>query len=267
MKKILLLFCLIQSLNIANAQIINIDRELNSDSILKNWQFQVAASYSSDKQQNNINDLNTSFEVTRFLANKYAIIAAAQVNSTISGRTTIQNEGFLHLRYRDVDSRKLSPEYYMQYQWNGAWGMQSRALYGANLRYKILDRTGFDLFTGIGLFQQYEVWNWNGVNDIALYPNHPDLITDNKLRVNNYLKLAKKIARNLDFAITSIQQFNAISIANNPHFRWYLIGQVNYDINKNFKLSFNWDHVYDFKPLLPINKFYYGYSTTLNLVF
>ena len=132
-----MLFCFLQCIATANAQIINIDREINSDSIVKKWLFQASASYSSDKQKSNINDLSTAIEATHFLPNKFAIIAAAQINSTISDQSAIQNEGFFHIRYRDVDTRKWSPEYYLQYQWNGAWGLQSRALYGANIRYKI----------------------------------------------------------------------------------------------------------------------------------
>lgn len=267
MKKILLLLCLLQSINIANAQIINIDRELNSDSIVKKWLFQASASYSSDKQNGNVNDLSTSVEATRFLPNKFAIIAAAQINSTFSNQSTIQNEGFLHIRYRDADTRKWSPEYFIQYQWNAAWGLASRSLYGANIRYKIFDQAGFDLFTGLGLFQQYEVWNWNGVPNIDLYPNHPNLTTENKFRGNSYVKIAKKLASNIDFTASTIHQFNIFELNKNPHWRWYFLAQVNYDITKNFKISFNWDHVYDFKPIIPINNYYYGYSTTLNLVF
>ena len=109
------------------AQIVNIDRETDGDSakigyILSN------TSISTNKQKNNIWNISSKIEAGRYFKNDYMILGFTRGNFVFSGKNIVQNEGMLHVRYRDVDTRKTSIELFGQYQWNGAWGMVSRKL-------------------------------------------------------------------------------------------------------------------------------------------
>jgi hypothetical protein len=115
------------------AQILNVDREI-LDSMPKNWYGLISGSLSQDKQKFDIQDINLYTESVIKRKNGTGITYVGQVDATVSGKQILQNEGYFQLKHRDLDKRKNSLEYFIQYQWNGAWGMQSRALVGLYLR-------------------------------------------------------------------------------------------------------------------------------------
>jgi len=115
------------------AQILNVDREI-LDSMPKNWYGLISGSLSQDKQKFDIQDISLYTESVIKRKNGTGITYVGQVDATVSGKQILQNEGYFQLKHRDLDKRKSSLEYFLQYQWNGAWGMQSRALVGLNLR-------------------------------------------------------------------------------------------------------------------------------------
>ena len=100
------------------AQVLNVEREANTDSIQKQWDIVSGITFSADRQKKNIVDLNSNFELVRNLKNSYSILGLARNDAVISGKDILQNEGMMHLRYQDLNKRKLSIETNAQYQWN-----------------------------------------------------------------------------------------------------------------------------------------------------
>ncbi len=247
------------------AQILNLDRENVPDSLRKKWAVLGAFNFSSDKQKNNLNDLNVSFEMDRYFSrSKYTISLVAKNDMVYNGKTQIQNEGLFSLRLRDNDSRKLSPEPFIQYQWNGAWGMLSRFIYGANARVKLFDRKGIDGYCGVGAFSENERWNWAMVTDPE-YATKTGDTTRQIFRANVYLKTSFKITKNIDFAGISYLQLPL-----NNHFtayRWSIDANVYYKLNDKFNLFFHWDHIRDAYRLVPVSSYLYSYATGLQIAF
>jgi hypothetical protein len=253
-------FCSLKS------QILNIDREVN-DSMTKKWYGLISGSFTKDKQKVDIQDLSIYTEAVYKLKNGQAITYVGQIDATISGNDLLQNEGFFQCRRRDLDRKKNSIEYYLQHQWNGAWGMISRYLVGFNFRKRILELNGYDLYFGIGTFYQTELWNYNGVADLSKIPVNPSNIKDLQLRTNSYIKGAIKLTPKCDFVCQSYFQTNALSTFTNPSFRWYWSSEIVYNVTNNWMLGFNYDHTFNQNNPVPINKFYYGYTGNLSLKF
>ncbi len=248
------------------SQILNIDREV-TDSMTKNWYGLVSGSFNKDKQKIDIQDLNIYTEsVYKFNYSK-GLAYIGQIDATVSGKNLLQNEGYFQCRLRDLDRRKNSFEYYLQYQWNGAWGMKSRSLGGLNFRKRILELNGYDLYLGLGTFYQREIWNYNGVSDISKIPLNPKEIKDLQLRTNVYLKGAIKLSSKCDFVCQTFFQSNAMSLINDPCYRWYWSSEIIYNMSKNWMIGFNYDHTYNQKNPVPINRFYYGYTGNVSLKF
>lgn len=254
----LLCFCFIW--NKLDAQILNIDREFAADSLRKNWDFCGGINFSSDKQKKNILDLNTSLEFDRFFKNKHVLLGMFKNDLVYSGMSKIQNEGMLHIRYRDNDQRKFSTELYAQYQWNGAWGMEYRYLYGSNLRFKLFDKNKSDFYAGIGLFHENERWNYSGVADDVLAQN-TSKIERQMFRLNTYLKSSFKLSKSVDCSIVSYLQMPVNS--NFKNLRWFLDANVYYRATDKFSFFVHWDHFSDAYRVVPIQTFYYSYSTGL----
>jgi hypothetical protein len=244
----------------ASSQILYLDREKGEDSVRKKINFTGDLTFSSDKQKNNILDLSAQLELDRFYQNKFCLISLFKNDATFLGKKTIQNEGFFHIRYRDQDTRRISAEEYLQYQWNGSWGMEYRILAGANMRNRWIDNSKFDVYTGIGLFQEWERWNWSGLSDNL---NTPDKTPVNKTlcRLNSYAKISAKITENVDLALMSYLQFPVDEYFFKP--RWNFESNVYFRAGKNFSFLIHWDHILDNNRVVPIQSFYYSISTGL----
>ena len=260
-----LLFIGLQA-TVVQAQILNVDREI-LDSMPKNWYGLISGSFSKDKQKFDIQDINLYTESVIKRNNGMGITYVGQVDATISGKQILQNEGYFQLKHRDLDKQKSSLEYFLQYQWNGAWGMQSRALGGLNLRKRLFEANGYDLYFGLGGFVQNEIWNYNGVTDATKIPLNPIDVVDQQLRLNTYLKGAIKLSSNCDLVCQTYVQSDALSLIGNPKIRWYWSSEIVYNLTENWMLGFNYDHTYNQSNPVPIGKYYYGYLMNLSFKF
>ncbi len=248
--------------NTTMAQVVNIDREYTSDSSLKKWELFTALTFSSNKQKKNISDLNSDIEINRNLKNNYVLMSIFRNDAVFNGNNTIQNQGLYHLRLRDRDTRKISTEEYAQYQWNGSWGMIYRYLLGSNIRLRLIEKNGTDLYMGSGLFYETEKWDWSGVKT-ELIPANPRDIKKQTWRSNSYIKYSKKVSEFIDITSISYLQFPL----SGPFFqtRWYQEAKLFVNAGKHFNVLFKYNHTLDAKRVVPIDKFYYSFSTGIQL--
>lgn len=237
----------------AEAQVINVDRELLEDSLLKEWEIVLSGTLSSDKQKSNLLEANINSEIVRNLATKNMVFMVFRNNLTFLGNDRIQNEGMLHFRFRDRDTRKVSPEFFSQYQWNGIWQMQYRLLLGGNIRFRILEKSGVDLYSGTGFFREWEKWGRREMIERSIW------------RWNNYLKLSVKVSSVLDFSSIAYLQFPLSRQFGAP--RWYQEANAYLSLGKRLVMVFHWDHIWDQTTLLPIDPFFYSFSTGVQLNF
>jgi hypothetical protein len=243
------------------AQIMNIDRSLPLDSSGKNTRFVTSLAFSSDKNKGNLIELNINAELDRYFKNNYVLLALVKADATFINKESLQNDGFLHFRYRDNDTRKLSAEAFVQYQWNGAWGMEYRILGGGNLRYKLVEKPHNDLYTGLGIFQEWERWNWSGVKDQPI--NITEKVNRQSLRLNNYWKYSGKINDHIDVSVVNFLQFPFNDQFLQP--RWFIDANMYVKTGKHFSFVFHWDHILDTNPAVPIDHFFYSFSTGIQI--
>jgi hypothetical protein len=242
------------------AQVFNVDREVVPDSSYQSWAFSAGLNIATDKQKNSIFDLSSNAEIDRFFKNNYLLIAAFRNEAVLLGGDAIQNEGLAHIRFRDRDTRKLSWEGYAQYQWNSAWGMDYRIVLGNNLRFKFLEKRKADLYFASGIFQEWEKWNWSGVKPELVSVGAADRLR-NMFRLNEYLKYAIKLNDQVDVSAVSYLQFPLKGRFLQP--RWHFDTNVFLHVGKHLSFNVSWNHVIDNNRLVPIDRFYYSFSTGL----
>jgi hypothetical protein len=253
-------FCLFPA--VLYSQVLNIDREGVENEQKKKWVFFTDLSFSSDKNKDNLLDVSSKIEIANFLKNNYVFVGVLNYDMTMNGTQMLQNEGYMQVKFRDNDKQKISNESYIQYQWNGALGMEYRKLLGSNIRIKILEKTDFDLYTGTGIFYELEQWNFGGVKDIdiSLFPNS---INRNLFRLNHYWKGAYKINENIDISGVSYFQLPINSDATN--LRWFIDLNTNIKMTKNSSFVIHYDHTYDNYRVVPISKYYYSLNLGIQL--
>lgn len=244
------------------AQVLNIDKVSAPSDSAKKWSVavQAGADFSSEKK---VFDWDTKADITRFM-NGHHLLSAIFVNSFIStSGSNLQNTGFVHVRYRDNDTRKFSAEPFTQYQWDNLRGMVNRYLVGSNLRIRIIETKPLDFYAGIGLMYEWEKWNFDGVDSTKLPALHPAFVKSELIKINQYFKIGIKVFKTTDLTFTNYFQARPDKHIVSPRIADFI--QWNIPLSKKFSITFNFESIYDAAPIVPIQHFYYSYLTGVSL--
>lgn len=263
MKHLFLLF-FIGFTTLSQTQVLNIDREIETDTTFRRVRATFSFNFSNDKQRRSLIDFTNSSEVDYFLKNNYLFILLSHTEVSFNGKQTLENNGFFQLRFRDNDSRKIAPDLFTQYQWNGVQGMERRALMGANARMRWLEKKQSDLYTSIGIFYESEKWS-PFLSSYAFQKDSLGIVNRNMFRLNTSAKFAFKIAKNIDFAGTTFVQFPLNSNFITP--RWFLDSNLYFTVNKHLGFTIHYDHNFDTYRPLPVDNYYYSLTTGIQLKF
>jgi hypothetical protein len=237
------------------SQVLNVDRENGQDSTKKKFLASFTGSFSSDKQKNKFIEFSNSTELDYFLKNHYFLVLLNQTDIAYNGKNSIEDNGFVQLRFRDNDTRTIAPDFYTQFQWNGIWGLESRSIAGVNARLNCLEKKKSDLYISAGAFYELERWNTK-LSSYAYKTGTDTFVYREMLRLNMVTKFAFKIGEKIDFAGISYLQFPLNKNFLNP--RWVFDSNLYFEISRNLNFLIHYDFNYDeFRPL-PIDQFYYS---------
>jgi hypothetical protein len=246
------------------SQVLNIDREIDSDTIFRRVRANFNFTFSNDKQKKNLIDFANVSEIDYFLKKKYLFVFLTKTELAFNGLTALENNGFFQLRFRDNDSRKISPDLYVQYQWNGVQGMEHRSLLGINARMRWLEKRKSDLYTGIGVFYEAEKWS-PFLSAYAFATDSLKIVNRNLFRLNLTTKFALKITKDIDFVGATFVQFPLNNQFTSP--RWFFDSNLFFTVNKHLEFTIHYDHNLDTYRPLPIDNYYYSISTGINIKF
>lgn len=245
------------------SQILTIDSELYRDTTSKKkYGASINLAFSTSKQRKNLLDFTSKLELDRYLKNKYSLIFLCRTDATYNGKTVLQNNGYFQFRYRDQDTRKVSIDPALQGQWNGVQGMEYRFLAAMNVRFRWLEKSKSDLYSGVGVFYELEKWN-PLLAGYAFSPGDSTTIIRKLPRLNLTSKFALKVWEGVTLTGMTFVQFPI-----NNHFttpRWVLDTQFLFHVNKHLSITLSYSHNYDLYRPLPIDAYYYATSTGIRL--
>jgi len=246
----------------ANSQILNIDKTDTSDYMRKT---KISATFSTgleiDKQKTTLYDATNTGELM-WQQYKELFILAGSYRFTYNGPDDILNAGYVHLKYRHNYKNKFQPEPFLQYQWDGNRGMVHRFLAGINGRYNLWKGNKFEFNTGIGLMYEDEKWDYRAV-DSAKIPANAHSITNQLGKINSYIRFDWKPNDNNDITFDIFLQTRPDEFRPRvaPSLQW------NIKAGKHIAFSLIFSGLYDVAPVVPIEKFYYSLSNSLQLSF
>ncbi len=253
--KLLIIFFYLIFITGINAQVLNVDRENGQDSTKRRFLASFTCSFSSDKQKNKFIEFSNSTELDYFLKNHYFFVLLNQTDIAYNGKNTIENNGFVQLRFRDNDTRRLAPDAYTQFQWNGIWGLESRSIIGMNARLNCLEKKKSDLYLSAGAFYEMEQWNTR-LSSFAYKTEGVSDVYREMIRLNMVAKFAFKIGKKIDFAGISYLQFPLNTNLLKP--RWVFDSNLYFEFSKHLNFLIHYDFNYDEYRPLPIDSFYYS---------
>ena len=261
MNRFLIYVCLFICYNI-KGQVLNIDRENGQDSVAKRFKCAVNFSFSSDKQKQDLIDFSNTTELDIFTKKDQVFILLGQGEFSFNGTTVLENNGYVQVRFRDNDKRKIYPDIFGQYQWNGIQGMENRSLGGINIRVRFLEKKTSDLYTSLGLFYESEKWN-PFLTGYGFPADSLQIFYRNLVRLNLSAKFALKIAKGIDFSGSTFLQSPLNSHFNQP--RWFFDSNLNFEVSKHIGFIIHYDHNIDTYRPLPIDTYFYNLSVGLQL--
>lgn len=248
-------------------QILNVDRENGQDSLKRKLAFSYNVNFSSDKQKKNLLEFANQMEIDLFLKKDKVAIFLGQTDVSINGKSTLENNGYFQLRLRDNDKRRVAPDYFAQYQWNGILGMQNRVLAGCNARFRFWEDKKDDFYMSVGAF--YEVEKWNPTMTSFGFDNQNLQIINRQIpRLNVSAKTAIQLKKGIDFSATTFVQFPLND--NLKHFdqpRWFLDMNLFFEINRFLSMNLHYDHNLDNYRALPIDSYYYNLQLGFQIKF
>lgn len=247
-------------------QVLNIDRENGQDTVFHRNLFSLNFGLSLDKQKRDLIEFSSQMENDFFFKkNSLVWIVLAQTDASFNGGSVLENNGYFQTRLRDNDKRRVYPDYYIQYQWNGVWGLQNRGLAGCNARFKFWEDKTDDLYAGIGFFYEYEKWNPT-LSAFAFAEDSLTVVYRTIPRLNLTAKTAFKISDGIDFSGSTFVQFpmnDQFTNFMNP--RWFIDLKLFCELTKHVAVVINYDHNFDAYRPLPIDTYYYNANVGFQL--
>ncbi len=245
----------------AYCQILNIDKNEVGEKD-KKWLANTNLTLSSDQQKYNVLDIFFTGDVScKVKTRRYVFYG--KIDRLTDGNQHIQDAGCFQLRDRIATKKKYSMDYFVQYQWNGSWGLVNRSLAGTNFIQQWVNNDTIDFFTGIGVFYEHEHWNYSGVTPEKIPANPVDIDVEHP-RLNLTAKYARTFMKKYDFVA---RFFNQSTIYQSQFIcRTSLAFQLNLPITKKIVLATNADAVYDTHPIVPVHNLLYSFSQSITVV-
>jgi hypothetical protein len=245
---------------LTQGQILNIDKSDTADytAQTKTW-MSLSAGLEIDKQRTTLYDATNTAELM-LQHKKELFIFAASYRFTYNGPDDILNAGYFHLRYRHNYKNKFQPESFLQYQWDNKRGLVYRALAGMNIRYNFYKGDTWDVNAGLGLMYETEKWNYAAVDSVKL-PVNTNPVINQLIKLNSYIRVNWRASENSDVIVSLFVQTRPTIFKPRiaPSAQW------NINAGKHIGFSISFAGIYDEAPVVPIHKFYYSVSNSIQV--
>lgn len=265
LNRVVLITLCLYSFIAVNAQILTVDSQIEEEGEQRSFFGTVNAGFDYDEIEGKVFELESNMDLN-YVLKKGLLVSVSQFDMTSSDGERAIDTGFSHLRYIQNYNAKITPEYFIQFQWDGVRGMKSRWIEGANLRFELLRDSLSKVFVGTGLFYETEVWDTRAViNNDASVLNNIKNISSKTVKLNFYFKVNKNITNTMDAIFISYFQFPISNAFQLPRIAPSL--QLNMNVFKALNYSITLQGFYDFKPIVPIKKYTFGISNALVVEF
>ena len=237
MKLISFNFILFLSLHISNATAQVNTEWMRDENVEKTFTNKLKLDFGYETSKDEIFDILFTASSNFYIQNNlHAFLVMNYQNGFISnsdGRDIILNRGFSHLRFTKSINSNLDIELFFQAGFNDFILIKDRKLFGSGLRKNIVQMETIKSFLGIGFMQEKEIYD--------LKQNFEQLL----LRQTSYSTILYQISE--DIYLNNILYFQP-SIKDINDFRLLLENELQFKINKTFRINVNMNYRFDNDP-------------------
>lgn len=247
MKCLLIIMSLVLSI-IGHSQIVNIENQ-RLEAKSEGWNGRLGLNTTYIKNTTEIWQIGGRIRI-QYHTGKHTAVWLSELNFVKANQSDFLNNGFEHLRYNYElsDSGRLVFEVFRQMQYNKVQKIKARSLYGAGLRYVIVNRDSAQVNVGVLPMLEFEDLSTNesnrhfrmssylsfdfqfnksfGINSISYY--QPDFRDFKDFRFSNETSIRTKITSKLDLRLIFRLTYDEFPPEGVPQNTVYIMNGLNY---------------------------------------
>lgn len=255
MKKLLFILIIISWVGILNVsgQILHAESFSVIMDTTKKIKGSIVPDFKFENQKKELIEFENVSDIT-FLIKNSALTFANKIELSKYGEQVLLSGGYLYIKYGKIVEQKFSIDPFSQIHWSEARGLEFKYSGGFYGRYLIISKEKIALCAGLGTFYEHERWNYDGVDDTLLIPaNNGDVYSD-EIKLGSYVSFKYESDYDFFIDISIYHQSRYDEIFSTPR----LAGSVSitYSFTEHLGLIFKYQNIYDYKPLVPIEKLF-----------
>lgn len=204
-------------------------------------------------------NLKNTANINILVGSKRALTILNKVELSTYGREIHVSDGFVHLEYRNLLRPYIEIYPYTEAQWAGSRGMEIRAIGGAQVRLRLIQKKYLVWTTGAGFFYEYEKWYE------PEFPQGSNSAETHKAKVQVFASFKLIITDAFELITSGYYQGQL-----NKDFRAPRLAvgvDLKYKLSTHFALWGSYAFFYDEKPPIPIAKPYTTLTSGLIISF
>ena len=176
------------------------------------------------------------------------------------GSQVILSGGYVHMEYRYLLDHAFEVYPYAESQWAESRGMNYKISTGLQSRYRLLNTQSSLMFAAVGLFFEYEKWEYPA-------PDNVEATYDYSRSIKSHLSLSYKlrIGEKWELTTTAIHQTRPDSTFKEARYGGAI--DLKYNITPTIGILGTYRLIYDSAPIVPIKKDYHSLEVGLNISF
>lgn len=237
-----------------------------NDTLLEKLDLKGSVGFSANFEKQRVELFNFSTSASLALEKKKTLVVLTGSNRTqVASNVQLQNTGYFNLKHLHGFRKRFYPELFVQYQWDAERGLEQRFLSGANLRYNVFRKENNTLLFAIGFMYEQEIWNNTAVPDEKKPIQGVSDINNEFWKYNFRFKYTQKfIKQKAFFSVGAYVQGRPDDV---NYLRIAPFTNIHINLIKGLAFNSEFSGIYDFKPVVPIDHFYYSLTNSLVISF
>jgi len=231
-----------------SAQILNVERT-RSGADSTGWGGEIGLDLTIEKYNDRVTTAENESALFYTSKNHNYILLSSLEFVDVDGSSII-NSGYIHARSTFRSKKRISPELFLQYQYNNNLGLTNRRLAGGGVRYRFLTSNRLNGTISTGFMAENEEWD----------PDEGDNIENTFLKSTSNLALRGSVSENASLLLIGYYQARPDKFFE-P--RATLESQLGVKLSRHITLAISFVMTNDASPIIDIPKITYELENSL----
>lgn len=238
--------------NEVTAQLLNVE-SIRAEADTVGWYGQLQFDFSINQYNDRVLEFTNESNISYF-SGKHAYLFLNKLKLVNLDGASVINSGYSHARATFLRENSVSPEIFLQYQYNNNLGLENRGLAGIGFKYTFYESENWTGSFSSGVMAEYEEWKLNDQQSIE----------NNFIKSTNNISMRGKISPQATFLLVGYYQARPVEFFKA---RSILESRLQVGVTKHVSLSISFVSSYDANPVIDIPKWTYELSNGILISF